>query len=111
MVANCQKESTAVVLVMYGQNVDEMPVRLIKFGKKSSKLDLPTISFTKQVVHSNGNETRLINCFSFENNEVLLLLDKIILFFDETLKEIKSIPLYEIDSCIQSVNCCALDYS
>ena len=53
----------------------------------------------KEVRHPDKEETRLVNCFVIDNDEVMLVLNMVILFLDRDLNDRKALRLDEIDRC------------
>ena len=95
---------------MHTQVEYEHPAKLIKFTHEKSKWYSTYIENQVQIFDPRGRKTKLINCIISESNEVILVLQSIILFFDEELEEIRSLELRDIDTCIQNVTCCATDF-
>ena len=82
------------------------PVKLIELCLNKTW----TLKNSGTVIHRPpGQETRMENCFIFENQEVMIVMKYIIIFLDKDLEEKSILKPDQIDERIELIMCCSRD--
>ena len=99
--------------MLYTATENEEPCKFVKFTPIDEESYGPSRwTYTEnkeEATNSNRRAARFLNCFMVEKNEVVLVLNDAIKFFNEFLRSTKSMSMNAIDDCIQFSTCCNSD--
>ena len=103
---NANQNTLLVVLATIDAHLT--PVKLIELCFNSQNKTW-TLKSNETVSRPQGQETRMRNCFFFENQEVMLVMERIIIFLDKNLREKSILKPNQINENIVFITCCSRD--